>query len=425
MKPDSGDKIRVLIVDDIPETRENLRKLLYFENDIEVVAAASSGEEGIAFAKEYEPHIVLMDINMPGVDGISASEAITQEVPTAQVVMMSVQSEADYLRRSMLAGARDFLTKPFTADELVSTIRRVYEMGKSRMAAIPTPQPAAAGPAAPVAAPSQPEGKIVVVFSPKGGTGCTTLAINLAIALKKETDERVALVDMSFQFGDVAVMLNLQPNQSLADISSRFDDFDSQLLDATLIPHSSGIKTLLAPPRPEMADLVAAEHVKKVLEELRLKYDYVIVDTLSSLQDAILVMLDLADLIILPTTPDLASLKNSRLFFEVADALKYPKEAIALILNKSDRRAGIRAVDIEDTIKHPITAEIPLEDQTALNAVNRGVPFVVSDPNRPISQSVFTLAQTLIQRWTEMPVEETPIDEQDQEARRRLGRFFR
>jgi len=195
------EKIRVLIVDDITETRENLKKLLYFETDIEVVAAATSGEEGIELAKQYQPHIVLMDINMPGMDGITASEAITQEVPFAQVIMMSVQSEADYLRRSMLAGARDFLTKPFTSDELISTIRRVYEMAATRRIAMPQ----VAGPTVqtvPTEPASQP-GKIITVFSPKGGVGCSIIAVNLALALQKilEPDGKVALVDASLQFG--------------------------------------------------------------------------------------------------------------------------------------------------------------------------------------------------------------------------------
>ena len=99
------EKIRLLIVDDIPETRENLRKLLFFESDIDVVGAATNGEEGIEMAVELQPDIVLMDINMPGVDGITASEKITQKIPFCQIIMMSVQGEADYLRRSMLAGA--------------------------------------------------------------------------------------------------------------------------------------------------------------------------------------------------------------------------------------------------------------------------------------------------------------------------------
>ena len=166
----SGDRetIRVLIVDDIPETRESLKKMLYFEPDMEVVGTAESGEEGIELAKRFQPHVVLMDINMPGLDGISASEAIGRDVPFAQIVMMSVQSEADYLRRSMLAGARDFLTKPFTMDEMIATVRRVYEMSAYARAAMPSVQ--AGVPEVTAAVPSE-LGRLIAIYSPKGGVG--------------------------------------------------------------------------------------------------------------------------------------------------------------------------------------------------------------------------------------------------------------
>ena len=133
------EKIRVLITDDIAETRENLRKLLSFDADIDVIGAAASGAEAVELAKECRPHVILMDINMPGMDGITATEEILKVVPTTQVVMLSVQGETDYLRRAMLAGARDFLTKPPSGDELMSTIRRVYEMGKRQAAMMPAP----------------------------------------------------------------------------------------------------------------------------------------------------------------------------------------------------------------------------------------------------------------------------------------------
>jgi len=415
-----------LIVDDIPETRENLRKLLYFENDIEVVAAASSGEEGIAFAKDYQPHIVLMDINMPGVDGISASEAIAREAPHAQVIMMSVQSEADYLRRSMLAGARDFLTKPFSADELVTTIRRVYEMGESRRRAMPVAQPRAAGPAAMAAAPLRPEGKIIAVFSPKGGTGCTVLAVNLSIAIQQQNQGSVVLVDGSLQFGDTAVMLDLQPTRTIFDLMDHLEEMDENMIDTVLSPHSGGIKVLLAPPRPEMAEYVTAENLRRVLEQLKRRYDYVVVDTWTSLHDTVLTVLDFADLIVLVTTPDIPSLRNIRLLFEVTEQLGYPPEKLALVLNKSDyRRSRIRAADIEESLKHPVVMEIPLDDNVPMS-VNQGVPFVVSDEARPVSQAITRLANRVLETWAVVGEDVASIDQHmDDPARRRLGRFFR
>ncbi len=394
-------KIRVLIVDDIPETRENLRKLLYFENDIEVVGAAISGEEGIQMAKELQPHIVLMDINMPGVDGITASEAISQEVPMAQVIMMSVQGEADYLRRSMLAGAREFLIKPFSSDELVSSIRRVYELGAVQRARYRAPAPPLTVAAERQPLPPEELGKVISVFSPKGGTGCSTIATNLAIALQMETDARVVLVDGSLQFGDVAVLLNLKPVRTIVDLVPHMDELDGELIDSVIVPHSSGIKTLLAPLRPEMADLVVPDHMKKILEELKRTFDCIVVDTWTSLHDLVLTIMDVSDRIVLITTPDIPSVKNVKLFFEVTEALGYPPEKVFLAVNKVDRRSNIRAEDIEAGIKHPVAATLALDAQVVTLAANQGAPLVLSAANSLIAQGMVNLARRLLDTLVE------------------------
>ena len=218
-----ADQIRVLIVDDIPETRDHLTKLLGFETDIEVVGSASSGKEAIELAVKLQPDVVLMDINMPDMDGISATEQMAARAPGAAVVMMSVQGEADYLRRSMLAGAREFLVKPFSSDELTTSIRQVHirEREKlSRMAVLPVR--ATNGTAA--AADDREPGVIVAFFSPKGGVGRTTIATNMAVAAATDLGKKVVLVDASFQFGDVGVLLNLNPrNKSIADLAPELE----------------------------------------------------------------------------------------------------------------------------------------------------------------------------------------------------------
>jgi len=422
MAENAEEKIRVLIVDDIPETRENLRKLLYFENDIEVVGAAISGEEGIQMAKELQPHIVLMDINMPGLDGITASEAISQEVPMAQVIMMSVQGEADYLRRSMLAGAREFLIKPFSSDELVSSIRRVYELGAAQRARYRAPAP-------PVSVTAQrqlptPEelGKVISVFSPKGGTGCSTIATNLAIALQMETEAKVILVDGSLQFGDVAVLLNLKPIRTIVDLVPHMNELDGELVHSIIIPHSSGIKTLLAPPRPEMADLIVPDHMKRILEELKKTFDFIVVDTWTSLHDLVLTIMDISDRIVLIATPDIPSIKNTKLFFEVTEALGYPPEKVFLTINKVDRRGGIRAEDIETGIKHPVAATLALDERVAALAANQGAPFVLSAANSPIAQSVVNLAHQLLDTLVE---KEEVVETTAASAGEKLAQRFR
>lgn len=393
-----NETIRVLIVDDIPETRDNLKKMLSFETDIEVVGSASSGVEAIRLAKQYQPHVVLMDINMPGVDGISASEGIMQEVPFASVVMMSVQSESDYLRRSMLAGARDFLTKPFTSDELISTIRRVYQMGARTL---PQVAAAAVGPQAPTevaVGKSVRQGQVIAVFGAKGGVGCSLVAVNLAIALvNKQT--RVAIVDSNLEFGDVGVMLNLQASRNIADLIPQIQDLEEDFIQQVMTPHDSGIRALLAPPRPETAELVGAEHLKLILEKLRTLYDYVVVDTDTSLHDRILNILDISDAIILVGTPDIPALKNARLFLEVTDALGYDSQKILFVVNKVDKRlGGISTGDIQDAIKHPVAAELPSEPAAALVSVNKGAPIVLADPKNPLAQALLGLARQVRQR---------------------------
>jgi len=393
---DKPHKIRVLIVDDIPETRENLRKLLFFETDIEVVGAATSGEEGIALAGELKPDIVLMDINMPGVDGIKATEAITQQVPTAQVIMMSVQGETDYLRRSMQAGAREFLVKPFSSNDLITGIRRVYELGATRrQAAAVTAIPTTPGPVSHERAPQE-RGKILTVFSPKGGTGCSTIAINLAIALRQMKEGvSVALVDNALRFGDVAVLLNMQVTRSIVDLVPHIDELDSDLLDNVMLTHHSGVKALLAPPRPEMADLVAPKMVEKVLYRLRTLFNYVIVDTASTLDDVTLAALDVCDRILLVATPDVPAVKDAKLFCELTEALEYPPSKTVMILNKADPRTGIRAEDIQAHIKHPVAVQLPIDEPTATYAANQGIPYLMSARQSKLAQATVGLAQHL------------------------------
>ena len=346
-----ADQIRVLIVDDIPETRDHLSKLLGFESDIEVVGTAASGREAIEVAAKLTPDVVLMDINMPDMDGISATERLSAEVPAAAVVMMSVQGEADYLRRSMLAGAREFLVKPFSSDELTSSIRQVYtrEQDKlTRIAGLPAASSASSAVAVrPASATPEREdgepGRVVAVFGPKGGVGRTTLAVNLAVAAATELGQRTCLVDASFQFGDIGVLLNLNPkNKSIADIIPELEHGDIDAIDTMVINHSAGIKVLLAPPSPEMAELITPAGAKRMVEALRASNDLVVIDCMASFNDTTLAILDLADTVLTMLSLEITSIKNIRLFLEVADQLGYSQDKIRLVLNRADSSLGIQ-----------------------------------------------------------------------------------
>ena len=395
MEEQSESKIRVLIVDDIPETRENVRKLLYFEKDIEVVGAAANGTEGIQMAQSMRPDIVLMDINMPDIDGITATESITQSVPDVQIVMMSVQGETDYLRRSMLAGAREFLVKPFSADELVASIRRVYHL-KPKIAPVPAEilrphrESTVRNPLAELA---RQDGEIVSVYSPKGGTGCSTIATNLALALNNG-DTRAAVVDGDLQFGDISVLLNLQPNRTISDLISHIDALDMDFLADVMLTHPSGVKALLAPPRPDIAEMVRAEDMRDILKNLRLLFDYTVVDTASYLDDVLLTVLEVSDWIILVCTPEIPAIKNVRLILEALDALDYLGKT-RLVVNMMERKDGITEKDISNHIKLPVFVTIPRENGTVTAAANQGIPIIVSNQKSPVSRSIAKLAELI------------------------------
>jgi len=395
----AADKIRVLVVDDIAETRENVRKLLQFESDVEVVGAARTGKEGIQLAQEMDPDVVLMDINMPDVDGITATENIRKNSPYIQVVILSVQGDQNYMRRAMLAGARDFLTKPPMGDELISAIKRAGEMahserekGAKQQMAISTAAPSMGGMGG--FAPAQ-QGKIIVVYSPKGGTGCTTIAVNLAIALNNE-DTRTVLIDGNLQFGDVAVFVNEQGKNTILDIAPRMDDLDAEIIEEILIKHeASGIRILAAPQRPEMAEKISADQFMKVLQFMQRIYSYVVVDTSSILTDVILSAVDLSDVVVLVTTQEIPAIKNSRLILDLLNTMGINKERIVFAMNRFDKRIAISPERVSENLKHEITAVVPLDEKIAINAVNRGVPFMLDNKSQPIGRGIFSLAEAV------------------------------
>jgi pilus assembly protein CpaE len=391
-----AEKIRILIVDDIADTRENLAKLIGFEPDMEVAATAGGGQEAVNLAKQHRPHVILMDINMPDMDGITATEIISNTVPESPIIMMSVQGEQDYLRRSMLAGAREFLVKPFSADELINSIRHVHELEKVRRARYAPIAPVAApgAAAAAAAAAGRETGKIITFFSPKGGVGRTTIATNLAVALHQLTGKPVVLVDGSLPFGDIAVILNMSPKaKTIADLIGSFETADSDVVESILVQHSTGIKVMLAPPTPESTELITGAHIKHVLELLRERYAYIVVDTWPSFQEQVITMLDVADVILTLMTLEITSLKNVRVFMEVVEKLGYDEAKVQLVANRNDSSGGIKASDVEASLGRKIPHTIVSDGRTLVLAVNRGVPFVISHRDSQVAKDIFALAQ--------------------------------
>ncbi|MDT3699082.1 MAG: response regulator [Thermincola sp.] len=378
--------IKILIVDDITETRENIKRLLYFEKDMMVVGEASDGNEAIRQTQKLSPDIVLMDVNMPTLDGITATQEISLKYPKTAIIIMSVQGEQEYLKKAMVAGAREYMVKPFGTDELVDTIRRVCEFEKRRRINLTEPS---------VVKELQRDPQIITVFSTKGGVGKTSIATNLAVSLAEETRKKVVIMDLDLQFGDVAVMLNIIPKRTITEIIQDINQMDTDLLENYLISHPTGVKVLPSPTRPEYAELITGAHVEKILGVLKQSYDYIVIDTPHIFHDTTLMAMDLCHQILLVVSLDLPTIKNVKLGLEVLDSL-HLKGKVKLILNRSANDMGIKHEDMEENLKMKIASHIPSDGRTVVSSVNKGDPFVMTHPGTKISESIRELSRMVM-----------------------------
>ncbi|MGB9813350.1 MAG: AAA family ATPase [Thermovenabulum sp.] len=379
--------ITVVIADDIPTTRDDIKRLLYFEEDIEVIGEAADGYEAVALAEELKPDVILMDINMPRMDGIEATERITTNNPQTAIVIISIQGENEYLKKAMAAGAREYLIKPFTAKELSETIRRVYESQQKRnMAWIGTK----------IEKPDnlpQKRGKIISFFSTKGGVGKTVVAVNLAMQLSKDVQKKVVLLDLDLSAGDAALMLNIAPITSIVDLVKEQEELSYDLLEVFLLPHVSGLKLLAAPERPEFSEYVTSKHVEEILRILKDNFDYIVVDLPAYYSDTNISVLEDSEYIILLLNQDITSLKRAKIDFEILKKLNL-EQKVKVVLNKKGND-GFKPEDIEKVLGTKIFSYLIEDERTVVSSVNKGNPFVLSAPKSKIALSIAELSEKL------------------------------
>lgn len=383
-------KITVLIADDSEQMRQSVRTMLSMEPDIQVVGEAADGFAAVAKARELRPHVVLMDVNMPGLDGIAATQAILQEITTG-VLIISVQGEKEYLRRAMQAGARDYLVKPFSLDELAQAIRSVAQTADLDPLARSLP--------------ASPKGLVFTVFSTKGGVGKTTLAVNLAAALAARAKKRVALLDLDLEFGCIASMSGLKPAHTIADLCRYEGPLTVDVLQQVMLTQQGGLVSILpAPLSPEQAAEVDGEgrrqkdrdYIGEILRLAREAFDYVIIDTASNFRETTMSALDAADKILLVAAPDIPTLHNTAKCLDILLLrLQYPREKVALVLNRADSTIGLSAEDIARSLDCPVAHYIPSDGPTAIWGANSGQPFVLRRARTGLADAVNDLADML------------------------------
>ncbi|MBN1218379.1 MAG: response regulator [Anaerolineae bacterium] len=406
-----GDKIRILIVDDNPDTRENVSRLLYFEDDMDVIGQAVNGRHGIEMAINLKPHIVLMDINMPDMDGITATEKMSVDAPYSQVIIMSVQAEQHYMKRAMAAGARDFQPKPFTADELINCIHRVYQIGVpiyQKIEAVERVQATMAPQQKVKASLEDTDTPVIVVYSAKGGAGTSAIAANLAAALQQIQGD-IVLMDADLQFGDISVNLNLRPTRTISDLVHD-DALDTELVPEVVLAHDSGLKVLLAPPQPQLADAIMPPMAREVIKALKGQFKGVVIDTSSQLNDLTLSVLESADYILVVTAPELPAIKSAKLFLELAGQLEFSPEQLGVVVNRTQQPGGVRTEQIAKVLKLQHIYTIPYDPRIYM-ATYKGALVNQQDVGAPSAQAIARLAHELWQKLAHVEEKMMPVEE--------------
>lgn len=363
--------------------------MLSSQEGIMVVGESGDGEETLKACKELQPHVVLMDINMPKLDGLKVTETLSKEHPEIQVVIMSIQSEQEYFRRAMKAGAKDFLTKPFSTSDLVDAITNVYNKWiKDR----PDYQKAEVI-----------RSKVITLFATKGGVGRTTLAVNLASSLSQK-GKRTLLIDGSLQFGDVGIALNMNSSKNFYNTLDKSGALNLDDLEKNIQHHApTGLDVLLAPSDPAFAEAIKGTHIKQAIELLSGTYKYILVDTPPHIGEIELSLFDRTDLLLLVATLEISSLKNTKLCLKTLSDIKYDTTKIKLLLNKEIPNVGISAKEIEEKLAIPMFGVVPMDSETVQLSLNQGEPFVVKSLDSRLTTSVFQITEKILEHFGDKP----------------------
>jgi len=383
------DKIRVLIASDLPEDRQELADNFAGEQDFHIIGEAVNGANAVKKAEHLLPDIILMDIQMPLTDGINATEKITLAHPNIGVIIIASSADSGVVKQAMLAGAGDFMYKDQIEEgEMAQAVRRLFLAQKTRNASLSA---ITTGDKDQKYRPPQ----VVTIFAAKGGAGKTTISVNSAAGIARETKRKVVLVDLDLQFGDVASYMNIQPRRTIAEFVQERNKWDSQLLNSYLIPHNSGVKILAAPLRPENAELIIPDQVEKIISILRQSFDYIIIDSPPYISDTLLTALDMSNQIILIMSMDLPSVKNVKLSLNLLDNLHHSGKT-KLVINRGAKQFGVDIRDVEKTIDFLAAEEVPSDGNTVVNAANKGIPFVLSHPQTAVSKALQRVQQMII-----------------------------
>ena len=393
--------VRILVVDADPTVQRALGNALAQAGY--TVIPSAEGPEALRIARTEKPALILIAAGLPGIDGFTVASRLRQEEgPSTHtpVLLLLSENESENRGKGLRSGADDYLIKPFHPAELLARMRSLLSRYAPE-AVLPRGGPG--GAAGPTPARHRDPAKVIVFYGAKGGVGTTTIAINTAIALHKEMGKRVLLVDANLQFGDHRVFLDLGlDRKSIVDLAQA-QTLDIDYIRNILVKHESGIDLLLAPPSPEMAELVTSDHIPEVLGLLPNEFDYIVLDVDKRLDEVNLRIMDVVHSIFVVMTADLPCLKNVRLVLETIGHLGYSDDKVKLILNRSTAFTGINVKNAESALKRRIDYQIINEYRAAIGALNSGAPFMYTKSDSILGKNVLDFVKDMEKDFAEHP----------------------
>ncbi|HVF41461.1 MAG TPA: AAA family ATPase [Pyrinomonadaceae bacterium] len=352
------------------EMFRELRGALSTQEGARLLVGGDDAEQIFPEIERLRPSAVVVALgNQPDAD-LRFVERVARECPQSSVICASRDASPDLILRSMRAGAREFLRLPLRPEEFATVYQRTAEF-------------CAVQPEAP-----KKRGRVISVFSSKGGTGTTFIATNVAASLRAQT----VLMDLNLQAGDLGLFLGVEPKFSIADLIENRQRVDDQLLRSYLTPHSERLALLSAPREADSADDIEPEHIFEVLEILRERHEYVVVDPQHTFDAITLAALDQSDEILLVLTLDIPAIRSTQRALQIFDRLGYPRHKLHVVVNRFSKQIDLDLRQVERFLGERVAGYVQSDYKTAVNSINLGQPLVDSDPQSKIATELRQIA---------------------------------
>ncbi len=369
-------KLKTFIIDSDENSRELIQNYANELECIEISDVFNSIDNAYEHIIKEIPNLVIVDITKNQPETLKLIEKITTQKQQIKFVVTALSYDTDSIIKAMRAGAREFLPKPIIKDDFVTTINKLNEQTYGREKTTNC--------------------KVITIFSNKGGIGKTSISTNLALEIANITKEKVALVDMNFQLGDVATFMDIKPSFDISYVVKNLDGTDESFLESTLEHYKDTNLYILAdPPYMEQAKDITPEQITKLFDALREKFSYVIVDTSNTFDGKTITVLDNTDFIMLVTIVNLPAIRNCQRCLDIFERLGYDKDKTKIVINRYMENDEVTVEDVENALNKKIYWKIPNNYFTIMSSINKGLPASYINPSSNIAQCYRELATVL------------------------------